>query len=140
MIWVYAAGVFDFLHYGHVRYFQAAKSLGDILVVGLLTDDGTAKYKRRPLLKYSERWETVRALKCVDYIVRQNDTDPTETLRVLRDHHKWTFNILVRGDDFKGVPPGTEFIEANGGKVVRIPYCPDISSAKIKEYFRDGAR
>jgi D-beta-D-heptose 7-phosphate kinase/D-beta-D-heptose 1-phosphate adenosyltransferase len=36
--WVYAAGVFDMLHYGHVRYLEAAKSLGDILVVGLLTD------------------------------------------------------------------------------------------------------
>jgi len=135
MIWVYAAGVFDFLHYGHVRYLEAAKKLGDVLVVGLLTDDGTARYKRRPLLAYEQRWETVRALRCVDYIVRQEDTDPTETLKILKNEHKWRFDILVRGDDFQGRPPGADFIEAEGGRVVRIPYCADISSTKIKEYF-----
>ncbi|MFA5075661.1 MAG: adenylyltransferase/cytidyltransferase family protein [Candidatus Babeliales bacterium] len=134
-VFVYAAGVFDFLHYGHVRYLEAAKKLGDVLVVGLLTDDGTARYKRRPLLSYEQRYETVRALRCVDYIVRQEDTDPTETLKILKNEHKWRFDILVRGDDFKGAPPGTEFIESCGGKVARIPYCSEISSTKIKEYF-----
>jgi len=134
-IFVYAAGVFDFLHYGHVRYLEAARKLGDVLVVGLLTDEGTARYKRRPLLSYEQRWETVRALRCVDYIVRQEDTDPTNTLKILKKEHNWTFDILCRGDDFQGVVPGTEFIEACGGRVIRIPYCQEISSIKIKEYF-----
>jgi cytidyltransferase-like protein len=50
---VYAAGVFDCLHYGHMRYLKAAKALGDTLVVGLVEDEGVAKYKsRRPLTQY----------------------------------------------------------------------------------------
>lgn len=46
-VWVYCAGVFDMLHYGHVRYLQMAKALGDVLVVGIVDDEGTAKYKTR---------------------------------------------------------------------------------------------
>ena len=131
---VYCAGVFDLLHYGHVRYLEEAKSLGDELVVGLLTDDGVERYKpERPIMNYEERWEVINALKCVDYIVRQEDTDPTETLKILKNEHRWVFDIMCRGDDYKDIPPGTEFIEANGGKVVRIPYCKEISSTAIKQ-------
>lgn len=132
-IWVYAAGVFDLLHPGHVRYLQRAKDLGDFLVVGLVTDEGVERYKfHKPILTYKERWEVVRALRCVDFVVRQEDTDPTETLRVLKDDHKWIFDIMVRGNDYKGVPPGSDFIKQNGGKVIRLPYSKDISSTNIK--------
>ena len=131
---VYAAGVFDLLHYGHIRYLERAKSLGDVLVVGLVDDEGVERYKfRRPLISFEKRWEVVKSIKYVDYIVRQNDTDPTETLEKLKDEHNWIFDIMCRSDDYKGVPPGTDFIVANGGKVIRIPYCWEISSTKIKE-------
>lgn len=134
---VYCAGVFDLLHYGHVRYLEYAKSLGE-LTVGLLTDEGTERYKfHKPIMNYQERYEVIRALKCVDYIVRQDDTDPTETLKALKEQHGWTFDIMVRGDDYKGIPQGTDFIEKNGGKVVRSPYCYEISSTAIKERLKN---
>jgi rfaE bifunctional protein nucleotidyltransferase chain/domain len=131
---IYAAGVFDLLHYAHVWYLQRAKALGDLLVVGLIEDEGVKKYKGKlPIMNYGERYEVVRALSCVDYVVRQDDTDPTETLKKLKKEHNWIFDIMVRADDYKGVPQGTKFIEENGGKVVRVPYCKEISSTKIKK-------
>jgi len=129
----YCAGVFDLIHQGHIRYLKACRALGDELTVGLLTDDGVARYKpHRPILTYLERWEVLKELKCVDYIVRQEDTDPTETLKIIKKYHDITFDIMCRGDDYQGVPQGTDFIEENGGKVVRIPYSKDISSTEIK--------
>ena len=130
---VYCAGVFDLVHHGHIKYLRHCKSLGDMLVVGLLTDEGTERYKfKKPILTYEERWEVIRELKCVDYVVRQDDTDPTETLKELRDNHNWIFDIMCRGDDYPHRPQGSGFIEAHGGKVVRIPYSKDISSTEIK--------
>lgn len=136
---VFAAGVFDLIHHGHIRYLKAAKDLGDILVVGLVDDPGVERYKfKKPILVFEERWEIVRSIRYVDYIVRQNDTDPTETLIKLKEEHNWTFDIMVRGDDYIGIPPGTDFIEQHGGKVIRIPYCQEISSTKIKERLING--
>ena len=136
--WVYCAGVFDLIHYGHIRYLRAAKQMGDVLVVGLLTDDGVARYKpHRPILNYVQRWEVLQAIKYVDYVVKQDDTDPTKTLEYLKEHG-WIFNTMIRGADFKGTPPGSEFITSHGGKVVRIPYCSEISSSSIKEKIKEG--
>jgi len=135
---VYCAGVFDLLHYGHIRYLRAAKQLGDVLVVGLLTDDAVGRYKKyRPVLNCLQRWEVLQSVRYVDYIVRQEDTDPTKTLEYLKTHG-WIFNVMVRGSDYEGVPQGTEFIETHGGRVVRVPYCSDISSTEIKKKIKEG--
>lgn len=136
---VYAAGVFDILHGNHVRYLEAAKALGDVLVVGLVDDEGVERYKsRRPAMSLQERWDVVKALRCVDYVVRQKDTDPTDTLQHLKNQHDWTIGIMVRSDDFIGRPPGSDFIERYGGKVVRLPYGIGVNSTLIKERIRCG--
>ena len=129
---VFAAGVFDILHVGHIRYLEKAKELGDYLIVGVLTDDGAAAYKERPIMPFEERFEIVEALRCVDEVVRQEDTDPTETLKVLKEHTLMP-QILVRATDVEGDPPGTEFMKENGGQVVKVPYTWELSSTKIKE-------
>jgi D-beta-D-heptose 7-phosphate kinase / D-beta-D-heptose 1-phosphate adenosyltransferase len=132
--YVYCAGVFDLLHYGHTDYLKYCKSLGDVLYVGLVDNNGVARYKpSQPIMSYAERYRVIEAVKYVDHIVQQNDTDPTETLKILKQMYGITFDIMVRGDDFNGTPPGTEFIEANGGKVVRSPYCSEISTTEIKK-------
>ena len=136
---VFCAGVFDLIHYGHIRYLRVAKQLGDILVVGLLTDEGVARYKtHKPILNYQQRWEVLQSIRYVDYIVKQEDTDPTDTLDDLKEHHNWIFDIMVRGNDYKEKPPGTEFIQSHGGRIVRVPYCDEISSTKIKEKITEG--
>jgi len=129
---VYAAGVFDILHGGHIRYLEEARRLGDFLIVGLLTDDGAMAYKRRPAMLYGERKEVMEGLRCVDLVVRQDDTDPTATLERLEEVGI-KIDILVRGTDYKKVPPGSKFVKSGGGKVVRIKYSSDISSSEIRE-------
>lgn len=132
---VYAAGVFDMLHYGHIRYLEAASRLGDMLIIGLLTDEGVRRYKPHyPILKYDERAEVIKALRCVDLVVPQEDTDPTETLKNLH----MDIDIMVRGDDYVGRPPGADWIESQGGIVVKIPYCKEISSTEIKNRIKNG--
>ena len=132
---VYAAGVFDMLHYGHIQYLEKASKLGTMLIVGLLTDAGTRRYKPHyPVLSYWERLSVVKALRMVDMVVPQEDTDPTETLKAL----KMDIDIMVRGDDYEGIPPGTEWIENQGGVVVKIPYCKSVSSTDIKNRIKNG--
>lgn len=131
--WVYTAGVFDILHYGHIRFLKTAKSFGDILVVGLISDYGTKLYKGKlPLMSYLERAEVLESIRYVDYVVKQDVTDPTRTLKMLKDIRNWDFDILVRADDYKGAVPGSFFIKNNGGKVERVPYCNSISTSSIK--------
>ena len=129
---VFTAGVFDPLHYGHIRYLEAAKRLGDILIVGVLTDDGAAAYKDRPIMGWEARMEVVRALRCVDYVVKQPDTDPTSILEELEKHNLCP-DIMVRGDDYPDIPPGTAFMLARKGRLVRLPYTKEISSTIYKE-------
>jgi len=130
---VYAAGVFDPLHWGHIKYLETAKSLGDILIVGVVDDDGVSRYKpKRPMLCWEERKSVVEALRCVDYVVKQDDTDPTATLKRLVNDYRWQIDIMVRGEDYQGSPPGTHFMNEQGGKVVRLPYSWEISSSEIK--------
>ncbi len=131
--WVYAGGVFDLLHYGHIRFLERAKRLGDILVVGITTDNSVADYKgKRPILTIEERASVIRNLGFVDYVVRQ-EQDPTNTLKFLKDELGWTFKYMVRGGDFNNTPPEKGFIEENGGKVIKLPYYNKISSSEIKK-------
>ena len=136
---VYTAGVFDILHHGHINFLQEAKRLGDKLIVGLLTDEGVMDYKSdKPIMNYVERWRVIRGIAGVDYIVEQENTDPTNTLKNLWRHHRQLFpNILVRADDVKPPVPGGEYIESKGGKVVIVPYSKGISSSDIKNRIID---
>lgn len=135
---VYAAGVFDILHYGHIKYLREARALGDFLVVGLLTDEGTAAYKSSPpVMNYRERFLVLHGIKYVDYIIEQDNTDPTKTLHYLWSKKRDIFpNIMVRANDTKTPVPGQKFLEWKGGRVVILPYTRSISSTNIKERIR----
>jgi rfaE bifunctional protein nucleotidyltransferase chain/domain len=132
---VYAAGVFDMLHYGHVQYLEQAKKFGTKLIVGLLTDEGTRRYKPHyPVMTYQERLAVVSALRAVDLVVPQDDTDPTETFKALNIQ----IDVMVRGDDYKDTPQGSAWVKSQGGVVVRIPYCRSVSSTEIKQRILKG--
>src|SRR5690606_5599488 len=68
---IYTAGVWDLLHTGHIRFLQASRALGDRLIVGVVSDDGAAAYKRRPIISEHDRFAMINALSCVDIAVRQ---------------------------------------------------------------------
>jgi len=140
-ITVFTNGCFDIIHVGHIRYLRQAKSLGDILVVGLNTDSSVRmnKGESRPIVTGDERAEVLAALEMVDYIVMFSELTPESVILALRP------DIQVKGGDYTvDQLPEAKAVESYGGKVVIVPeikgkattniidrilkaYCPDDS-------------
>lgn len=114
---VFTNGTFDILHRGHVTYLQAARRLGDCLVVGLNTDASIRRIKgpQRPINPNQDRAAVLAALGCVDYVVFFGDDTPERLIRTLVP------DVLVKGADWKkGDIVGGDVVEAHGGSVRRI--------------------
>ena len=108
-------GCFDVLHLGHLRYLQAARQLGDLLVVAINSDASVRELKgeNRPLIPEDERAEMLAGLECVDYVVIFPELTPIELLPELKP------NIHVKGGDYKLEQlVEREVVEAHGGKVI----------------------
>ena len=108
-------GCFDVLHLGHLRYLQAARQLGDLLVVAINSDVSVRELKgeNRPLIPEDERAEMLAGLECVDYVVIFPELTPIELLSELKP------NIHVKGGDYKLEQlVEREVVEAHGGKVI----------------------
>ena len=108
-------GCFDVLHLGHLRYLQAARQLGDLLVVAVNSDTSVRELKgeNRPLVPEDERAEMLAGLECVDYVVIFPESTPVELLSELKP------NIHVKGGDYKLEQLiEKEVVEKNGGKVI----------------------
>jgi D-glycero-beta-D-manno-heptose 1-phosphate adenylyltransferase len=111
---VLANGCFDILHVGHVRYLEAARSLGDILVVAINSDRSVRALKGagRPILSERERVALVSALRCVDHVVVFDETDVTRVLDVLHPA------IHAKGTDYtEATVPERKQVLAYGGQV-----------------------
>jgi D-beta-D-heptose 7-phosphate kinase/D-beta-D-heptose 1-phosphate adenosyltransferase len=95
---VFTNGVFDLLHVGHLRYLQQARRLGDLLVVGVNSDESTLLLKgpRRPLVPAAERAELLAALDQVDYVTIFGERTAEATLTLLRP------DVYVKGADYAG--------------------------------------
>ncbi|MBU4561409.1 D-glycero-beta-D-manno-heptose 1-phosphate adenylyltransferase [bacterium] len=128
---VFTNGCFDLLHLGHIRYLREAKRLGDILIVGLNSDNSvrSLKGRERPLVKEKDRTEILSALEVVDYIVIFDELTPKNLIDSITPH------ILVKGGDWKREDVvGRDTVEAHGGEVVIIPEVKGYStSALIKK-------
>lgn len=114
---VFTNGTFDILHRGHVSYLQAARKLGDCLVVGLNTDASIRRIKgpKRPINPNRDRAEVLAALGCVDYVVLFGDDTPYTLIKAIVP------DVLVKGADWKkGEIVGGDVVEAHGGSVRRI--------------------
>ena len=125
---VFTNGVFDLIHAGHVDYLSKAKALGDILVVGLNSDDSVKRIKgdKRPILKQEERAFVLINLKPVDYVIFFDEDTPEKLIsEIIPD-------ILVKGADWAVEKiVGREVVEKNGGKVMNIEFVNDQSTSKI---------
>ncbi len=110
---VFTNGCFDLLHVGHIKYLQAARKLGDLLVLGLNSDASIRRLKgpKRPLIGEEERAHILAALDCVDYVVVFDEDTPLELIGSLHP------DVLVKGGDYTrdGVV-GRELVEGWGGE------------------------
>jgi rfaE bifunctional protein nucleotidyltransferase chain/domain len=125
---VFTNGCFDILHVGHVRYLGAARSGGDLLVVGLNSDASVKSIKgeRRPLVNQDQRAEVLASLACVDYVVVFDEPDPLRLIRAVRP------DILVKGADWSEDDIiGADFVKSTGGKILRVELVSDASTSGI---------
>lgn len=132
---VFTNGCFDLLHLGHVRYLRAAKELGDILVVGLNSDDSVRRLKGpgRPLINEAERAEILAALEFVDYVTIFEEDTPINIISAVEP------DILVKGGDWPVEKiVGGEIVTRRGGKVIAIPFTEGKSTTGIIKRIIDG--
>jgi D-beta-D-heptose 7-phosphate kinase/D-beta-D-heptose 1-phosphate adenosyltransferase len=125
---VFTNGCFDLLHIGHIRYLEKARTLGDILVVGVNSDSSVRILKgpKRPILPAKERAEILSGLGCVDYITIFNEQDPLKLITSLHPH------VLVKGGDWtKEQIVGGDVVERSGGKVVIISFVKGTSTSNL---------
>ena len=127
---VFTNGCFDLLHIGHIRYLEKAKSLGDILVVGVNSDRSVRNLKgpHRPILPEGERAEILSSLECVSYVNIFDEPTPLELISSLLPH------VLVKGGDWtKEATVGKEVVERAGGEVVILPFVEGSSTSQLIE-------
>lgn len=134
---VFTNGHFDLLHVGHLRYLQAARTLGDVLVVGVNDDAMTTARKgpSRPILPEGERAELLAGLACVDYVTIFHEPTAERTVRLLRP------DVYVKGGDYG--PGGADLPEARivaefGGETIILPLEQGRSTSAIVAAIRAG--
>ncbi|MDA2927794.1 adenylyltransferase/cytidyltransferase family protein [Acidobacteria bacterium AH-259-G07] len=127
---VFANGCFDFLHVGHIRYLEAARALGDILVLGLNGDKSVRAIKGpgRPLMDQQERAEIMAALECVDYIVVFDDLRADQVLAELKP------DVHAKGTDYTSeTVPERDTVLSYGGTIAIVGDSKDHST---RDYLR----
>ena len=130
---VFTNGCFDLLHAGHVALLEQAKALGDVLIVGINSDQSVRALKgpERPLLPEAERRETLLALEAVDQVLIYDEATPLETIAALVP------DVLVKGADWaEDKVVGREIVERAGGKLVRVPLVAGRSTTALLEQIR----
>lgn len=129
MILGYTTGVFDLFHIGHLNLLRNAKSICDRLIVGITTDELMLSYKKKkPIIPFSERFEIVRNIKCVDAVISQESMDKFSVWERLK------FDIMVVGDDWYKTAKWREIenqFKENGVRIVYFPYTKGTSSTLI---------
>lgn len=135
---VFTNGCFDLMHIGHTRYLQAAKALGDILVVGVNSDASVRSLEKapdRPIVSEAHRAEVLAALGCVDYVVIFDEPDPLRLITSIQP------DVLVKGGDWAiDRIVGRDLVEAHGGIVKTIPLVPGFSTTGLLERIRSAAK
>jgi D-beta-D-heptose 7-phosphate kinase/D-beta-D-heptose 1-phosphate adenosyltransferase len=126
---VFTNGCYDLLHPGHIRLLEQARSLGDILILALNSDDSVRRLKgpSRPLMSERDRAEVAAGLAAVDAITVFDEDTPRELIAaVLPD-------VLVKGADWAHWIAGREEVEAAGGQVMALALEPGYSTTGIVE-------
>jgi rfaE bifunctional protein nucleotidyltransferase chain/domain len=136
---VWTNGCFDLLHAGHVESLRAARSLGDVLVVGLNGDESVRRLKgpTRPIFPARQRAQMLAALKCVDYVVVFDELTPERALARLKP------DVHCKGADYappRGKPiPETAVVAAYGGRIEFLPLVDCVSTSRIIQQIQQRA-
>lgn len=131
---VFTNGCFDILHRGHITYLSRAKSLGDILIVGVNSDESIQRLKgpSRPINHLEDRVQVLAALSCVDHLVPFTEDTPVALIECIRP------DIFVKGGDYtRETLPEAEVVDRLGGKVEILPYLDNRSTSGIIEKIRE---
>ena len=133
---VYVGMSADLLHLGHLNIISEAKKLGNV-IIGLLTDEAVASYKRLPLIPYEQRKKIIENIKGVDEVVPQGTLDYVPNLRKIKPDY------VVHGDDWKtGVQEETrqqvlDVLKEWGGKLVEPQYTEGVSSSQLVNVLKE---
>ena len=125
---VFTNGCFDLIHLGHVKYFRFAKAQGDLLVVGINTDNSIRRLKgdKRPIICEDDRVSVLEELESIDYLIRFDDDTPADLIKQIRP------DVLVKGADYKKEQVvGWDFVESYGGKVALAPLIEGRSTSAV---------
>ena len=132
---VYIAMSADFIHKGHINIIEEGTKYGDV-IIGLLTDEAIATYKRVPLLDYENRKKIFENIKNVTSVVKQETLDYTENLLKLKPDY------VVHGDDWQqGVQSVIrqkviDVLNGWGGKLIEVPYTKDVNCTDLEQQYR----
>jgi choline-phosphate cytidylyltransferase/glycerol-3-phosphate cytidylyltransferase len=121
---VYTSGTFDMLHCNHLKMIEYARSLGDILIVGVNTDELVMSYKSEPIIPFDERIALVKALKYPDIVIPQHSLDHGDKVK------KLNFDVFVVGDDWAGK---YDYLKTYNVTVVYFPYGQGVTSSNLKK-------
>jgi glycerol-3-phosphate cytidylyltransferase len=126
----YTTGVFDLFHIGHLNILRNAKSLCDYLIVGVTTDEISLLMKgNMPVIPFEERFSIVKSIKYVDKVVAKTSTNNKKAWEKLK------FDIMIKGDDWKGTKKGMELekeLAEVGVPVKYLPYTQETSSSILR--------
>jgi rfaE bifunctional protein nucleotidyltransferase chain/domain len=131
---VFTNGCFDLLHPGHIESLETARAMGDVLIVGLNSDESvrTLKGPGRPVIPAEERAEILASLECVDAVFIFEELTPQRVIAALLP------DVLVKGGDWPGNQiVGRAEVEAAGGKVVRVDVVEGYSTSEILQRIRE---
>lgn len=134
----YVAGVFDLFHIGHLNLFKSAKELCNYLIVGVLVDDLSVKFKnKKPIIPFEQRIQIVESIKFVDHAVKID----INSLDKMIAWEKYQFDCLFSGDDWKGNPiweMEEQKLNNVGSEIVFLPYTKSISSTQIRQSIKSN--
>jgi rfaE bifunctional protein nucleotidyltransferase chain/domain len=126
---VFTNGCYDLIHPGHIRLLEAARSLGDVLILALNSDESIRGQKggTRPVFSESERAEIACGIQSVDAVTIFEEDTPEELIQVVLP------DVLIKGADWSHYIAGREVVEASGGQVAALPLVPGFSTTSIVE-------
>jgi rfaE bifunctional protein nucleotidyltransferase chain/domain len=131
---VFTNGCFDILHKGHIDYLAKAASLGDVLVLGLNTDDSVRRIKgdARPIQDEESRAQILAAMQFIDAIVMFDEDTPYELIKTVQP------DFLVKGSDYSAEDiVGYDVVMSKGGQVVTIDFLEGYSTSRIVDKIKN---